>query len=219
MKAKITAAALLFLAGMPALAHRLDEYLQGTLISIGKSRIKAQITLTPGVAVFPLVLAQIDTDVNGVISESEQRAYAGQVLRDLSLKIDGRALSPQLLSMQFPNIEEMKEGRGEIRLEFYSDLPPGGRRRRLTLENRHQARIAAYQVNCLVPGDPGIRIVAQNRNESQSLYQVDYVQDGVRSGALSLAWWSGSDGGWLGAVALLLLARLAFLYAPALRRG
>jgi hypothetical protein len=48
---------------------------------------------------------------------------------------------------------------------------------------------------------------------------VDYVQDGVRSGALSFAWWSGSDGGWLGAVALLLLARLAFLYGPALRRG
>ncbi len=213
MKSKLTVAMLL-LAGMPALAHRLDEYLQGTILSVEKNRLQAQMTLTPGVAVYPIVLAGIDTNADGTISETEQRAYAGQVLGDLSLSIDGHRLTPRLVSMEFPTIEEMKAGRGEIRIEFDADLPGNGGNRRLTLENHHQSRIAAYQVNCLVPHDRDIRIVAQNRNYSQSLYQLEYVQSDVGSDPLSLAWWSG-DRTWLGAVALLLLARFAFLWRQA----
>jgi len=138
-------------------------------------------TLTPGVAVFRLLISDIDTDANGAISEAEQRAYASRVLRDLSIAIDGHPLTPRLLAMRFPTLEEMKEGRGEIQLDFGADLPRGGRHRKLTIENRHQRRIAAYQVNCLVPRDPRIRIAAQNRNFSQSLYELEYVQTGVRS--------------------------------------
>ena len=108
------AAALLALAGTPATAHRLDEYLQGTILSVEKNRIQAQMTLTPGVAVFPLLLAGMDTDANGIISDAEQRAYASRILRDLSLTIDGSRLTANLLSIRFPAIDEMREGRGEI---------------------------------------------------------------------------------------------------------
>ena len=155
---------------------------------------------------YPIVIAGIDTDADGVISETEQRAYAERVLRDLSLTIDGHRLTPRLVSWEFPAIDEMKEGRGEIQIEFSADLPRNGPNRRLTLENHHQSRIAAYQVNCLVPRDPDIRIVAQNRNYSQSLYELDYVQAGVQfeGGA--------ADQVWVGAVALLLFARFAFLW-------
>jgi hypothetical protein len=201
---------ILALAATAALAHRLDEYLQGTIVSVEKNRLQAQMTLTPGVAVYPIVIGQIDTDANSIISEAEQRAYAERVLRDLSLTIDGHRLTPRLVSMEFPAIEEMKEGRGEIRFEFSADLPPSGPNRKLTIENHHQSRIAAYQVNCLVPRDPDIRIVAQNRNYSQSLYELDYVEAGVHPGLLSSAWWSG-DRGCLVAVALLLFARFAVL--------
>ena len=210
MRSKLTAAMIL-LAGMPALAHRLDEYLQGTILSVEKNRLQAQVTLTPGVAVYPMVLTGIDTDADGTVSETEQRAYADRVLGDLSLSIDGRRLTPRLVSMEFPPMEEMKAGRGEIRIEFDVDLPRYGGKRRLTLENHHQSRIAAYQVNCLVPRDRDIQIVAQNRNYLQSLYELDYLQSGVGSDPLSVAWWSG-DRTWLGAVALLLFARFAFLW-------
>ena len=208
--ATLAAAAILLLAGTPALAHRLDEYLEATLISVEKNRVQAQITLTPGVAVLPIVLAKIDTDADRAISETEQRAYAERVLRDLSLTIDGHRLTPQLLSLHFPTIDEMKEGLGEIQIEFNADLPRGGLNRKLIFENYHQSKIAAYQVNCLVPRDPDIRIVAQNRNYSQSHYELDYAQAGVSffSSPLSFAWWSG-DGGWLSALALFLFARLA----------
>jgi hypothetical protein len=48
----------------------------------------------------------------------------------------------------------------------------------------------------------------------KSFYELDYLQAGVRSRPLSLAWTGG--GAWLGAVALLLITRLAFLWR---RRG
>jgi hypothetical protein len=211
MKRILWAAAILLLAGTPALAHRLDEYLQGTIISVEKTRVDAQITLTPGVAVFPMLIADIDTDGDGVISAVEQHAYVARILRDLSLKIDGQPLTPRLLSMEFPAIEEMKEGRGEIRIEFEAHLPLGGTNRKLTLENHHQSRVAAYQVNCLVPRDPDIRILAQNRNYSQSFYELDFVQAGARSNAQSLTWLAGAQKP-LGTVALLLVAWLALLW-------
>jgi hypothetical protein len=211
MKAKLAAIGLILLCiGTPATAHRLDEYLQATTISVEKNRVQAQIRLTPGVAVFPIVLATIDTDADGVISEAEQRAYAERVLRDLSLTIDRNRLIPRLVSTKFPEIEEMKEGRGAMQIEFQAYVPRNGPNRRLVFQNHHQSQVVAYLVNCLVPQDPDIRITAQNRNYQQSFYQLDYVQAGVRSGPLSFTWWP--DGSGLpGTVALLLFARLAFL--------
>src|SRR5579862_780337 len=134
MKARFAAAAalllslsglLLSLAGI-ASAHRLDEYLQATLISVEKDRIEVSLRLVPGVAVASAVLAKIDANGDGVISPGEQQAYAQRVLGDLALSIDGRRLTPKLASVNFPAVEQMREGLGEIRIEFTSDLPQGG---------------------------------------------------------------------------------------------
>ena len=108
----------------------------------------------------------------------------------------------------------------EIQLEFEADLPRGGHDRKLTLQNHHQSRISAYQVNCLVPRDPGIRILAQNRNYSQSVYELDFVQAGARSDQSALArlqamWlqsqWTQGMAKPLGTIALLLFVWLGLL--------
>jgi hypothetical protein len=210
MKAGLTTAILL-LAPALAFPHRLDEYLLATLISIEKNRLQAELTLTPGIAILPFVTAAIDADGDGVISETEQHAYAARVLRELSLTLDGHPLTPQLRSIRFPQITDLKQGLGGIRTEFQADLPRGGAARRLVFENRHQPRLGAYLVNCLVPRDPDIQIVAQKRNYSQSLYQLDYVQAGVTADTPASAWWS-PDRAWLAAVALLMLGRFAWLW-------
>jgi len=205
------AATLLVMAAMPVCAHRLDEYLQGTILSVDKNRLQAQMTMTPGVSVFAFLIAYIDLDADGVISETEKRAYAKRVLGDLTIGIDGRPLTPQMLSIRFPSVDEMKDGRGEIQIDFNVDLPGGGHNRKLTFENHHLSRISAYQVNCLVPRDSNIRIAAQERNDSQSLYQLKYVETNVRSDLTSVAPWLGGFGG-LGLMALLLFTRVGFLW-------
>ena len=212
MKTRLPAAGLILLSiGTPGFAHRLDEYLQATTISVEKNRVDAQIRLTPGVAVFPIVFADIDTDSDGIISETEQHAYALRVLRDLSFTVDGDRLVPRLFSTNFPAVQEMKEGQGEIQIDVVVDLPGGSANRRLVFENHHQSPIAAYLVNCLVPRDPDIRIKTQNRNYQQSFYQLDYVQAGVRLGPMSFAWWSGTRG-LLCTIAIFLFTRLALLW-------
>lgn len=212
MKLRLAAAVgvLLVLMGTPVSAHRLDEYLQATTISVGKDRVQAQMHLTPGVAVFPFVFTGLDTDTDGVLSAAEQRAYGERVRGDLSLTVDGARLPLRLASWKFAGADEMKDGRGEIELDFDAAVPPGGPNRRLAFENHHQSQIAVYLVNCLVPQDPDIRVTAQDRNFQQSSYQLDYVQTGaVRSGQLSLGWWTGAWG-WLAPAALLLFAPLAW---------
>lgn len=190
MKTKLSVATAVVLSlAVHAFAHRLDEYLQATILSVEKDRIQGFMRLVPGVAVSSAVLAGIDTDADGVISDAERHAYAERVLRDLTLSVDGHVLRSQLLSVDFPTVEEMKEGLGEIKIEFAANLMPGGTNRKIVFENHHQTRISAYLVNCLVPRDRDIQVVAQHRNDNQSLYQLDYVQAGGRSDALALGWW------------------------------
>ena len=193
----------LLLSASVASGHRLDEYLQATTFSIGKERVQAQITLTPGVAVSSAVMAGIDTDRDGVITEAERHAYARRVLSDLSLSIDGDERKLQLVSVSFPKLEQMKEGLGEIQIDFTADVPGSrGSTRRLSFENRHQLAISAYLVNCLVPEDPDVQVARQQRNYQQSVYQLEYAQRGVEALPMRLA----------GGVALVLLARFAVLW-------
>jgi HupE / UreJ protein len=188
-----TAATLLSLVGV-ASAHRLDEYLQAIIISVDKDHVQASMRMIPGVAVSSSVIASIDSNGDGVLSPAEQRGYAERVLSDLSLTVDGRSVKPKLVSVDFPQIELMKEGIGEIHIEFTADLPRGGPNRQLILENHHQRQNAAYLVNCLIPQDRDIRIVGQTRNEQQSFYQLDYVQAGGRSDLPLRRWWTNLSG-------------------------
>jgi hypothetical protein len=196
-----------------ARAHRLDEYLQSTLLTLARDHVEAEMTLTPGVAVFAVVVAGIDTNRDGILSPSEERAYARRVLGDLSLYVDGRRTALRLLSVKFPEMDAMKEGRGEIRIEFAGDLPGDGSHRHLTLENRHQPAISAWQVNCLVPRDPAIQVTSQRRNYTQSHYELEYTQPGGPTDASRLAGWPGGPA-WMALLALGLAARFLVLWRP-----
>jgi len=165
----IVACVLALVAATPAFAHRLDEYLQATTISLDKENLHGQLRLTPGVAVFGKVLAAIDTNGDGLISQAEETAYADRVLADLSLSADGKRLEPVIASYKFDKLSLLKQGLGEIDVDFDAPLPAGVRK--LVFENHHQSRISAYLVNCLVPEEP-IRVTGQSRNSTQSHYEL-----------------------------------------------
>ena len=207
MKSRLIAAVAILLAlAAGTLAHRLDEYLQATILSVEQDHVLASMRLIPGVAVSSRVIASIDTNSGGLISLSEQHTYAERVLRDLSITVDGKRVSPTLVSQKFPAIQEIKEGVGEIQIDFTVDLPPGGSQRRIVFENHHQNAISAYLVNCLVPSDPNIRILAQNRNETQSFYQLDYAELSTSNSFFSKVW--SSLRGWMSSVGFASIFRL-----------
>lgn len=206
--ALVVAGALVLSVARPAFAHRVDEYLQATTISVGRDRVQAQIRLVPGIEVVPTILAFVDTDRDGAVSDAEQRTYAEGVLRDLALSVDGKRLALRLLSSTFADLELMRDGRGVIRIEFDAEVPAGGVARRLEFENHHFSPISEYLVNSLVPSDSAISLGAQHRNYEQSSYRIEYEQGGVHAGTQSSAWWPGI-GGWLVLAAVLPLAWFA----------
>jgi hypothetical protein len=207
---------LLLLSATSAAAHRQDEYLQATTIAVEKSRVQGEIRLVPGIDVFRTVFTEIDRNLDGLASETEQRAYAQRVLSDLSLRVDGTRLSLRLLSWTFAPTTLLEEGRGEIRLEFEADVPGTSGRRRLTFENHHQRGIAVYLVNGLVSRDPDIRLGTQQRNDDQSFYHLDYIDTSAPAAAASFMPWSG-PWGWIDAALMALI--LAFALLALVRRA
>src|SRR6201995_1721974 len=178
MKRILIALVLFGLVSTAALAHRLDEYLQATILSIDPGSVHAVMRLVPGVAVAPGVIAGIDSDHDGVLSSDEQHRYAERVLSDLQLKEEGRNLLLHLTSVIFPTVDQMKMGIGEIEIAFSADLPAVRGEHQIVFENHHQRDFSVYLVNSLVPEDKNLQLEAQSRNENQSFYQVTLAAAG-----------------------------------------
>src|SRR5258706_4604569 len=140
-----------------AAAHRLDEYLQATLIGVTLDGIDVEIQLTPGVAMLPVLMAAIDQDRDGRISPEEARAYIGRVAREVELRVDGVPAPLRLIESTFPAIEAMREGVGTIRMKLGTSRSG----HELRFENRHLPQISVYLVNCLAGHSDGLVVRRQ----------------------------------------------------------
>ena len=157
-------------------AHRDDEYLQATLVTIEPNGILLQINLTPGIAVAEQVIARIDRDRDDVISADEASAYVESLTRDLTLRLDGRNVELKRTGSQFVSPEELRTGSGIIQIEFSTKLAAllSGTHK-LTLENRHLATISVYLINAAQPRLATIQITGQKRNDNQSVGEIEFT--------------------------------------------
>jgi hypothetical protein len=160
---------------IPVGAHRLDEYLQATRLSIDIDRVNLDIDLTPGVSVASRILGWMDTNGDGEISTIERDAYARQVLSSVALSVDGRAVPIALADGRFPDVRDMTAGIGTIRLRATSRWQPASSgRHHIVYVNEHRPEMSVYLVNALVPADPRIRITEQRRDPAQHRLTLDY---------------------------------------------
>jgi len=169
---------LLGLVALPStgLAHRLDEYLQATLVTIEPSAVRLQINLTPGVAVAEKVLARIDRDHDGVISINEAAAYAELLRRDLILELDQRQVALNVTASKFPQPTELRTGWGIIQMEFSATIGPlSAGAHKLTLKNRHLRALSVYLLNAAEPRSSLVQITKQTRNKDQSTGEIEFA--------------------------------------------
>jgi hypothetical protein len=160
----------------PAGAHRLDEYLQATRLSIDIERVGLEIDLTAGVAVAPDVFAWIDTNRDGRISNPEGEAYARQMLRSVVLSVDGRPVPITLVEIRFPQFREMSLGVGTIGVRATAKISAAGAgRHQISYLNTHRSESSAYLVNALVPENPRIQLAGQRRDHAQHGLTLDYT--------------------------------------------
>ncbi len=168
----VVAIAALVVAG-GASAHRLDDVLQATMLTIGADRIDATIRPVPGQAVASSAIGDIDADGDGAFSPDEQRAFAVRVVDDVAVAIDGRAMQPTASRWTFPPAAAMRDGTGEIVVEWTVAMPAGTGDRAVVVTNRHRRDGVVYLANTLVPNDPDVRVVGERRDARQSRYEVD----------------------------------------------
>jgi hypothetical protein len=160
----------------PAGAHRVDEYLQATRLSIDIEHVDLEIDLTAGVALASQVFAWIDTNRDGEISSAEGEAYARQMLRSVVLKVDGRPVPIRLAETSFPQFLDMSLGVGTIRLRATAKVPGlGAGRHQVSFLNMHQSESSVYLVNALVPANPRIQLADQRRDIAQHGLTLDYT--------------------------------------------
>jgi hypothetical protein len=159
-----------------ALAHRLDEYLQATLVTIDPGEVRLQINLTPGVAVAERVLALIDRNHDGVISTNEASAYGELLKRELVVRLDGRNVPLKLSTSNFPAPSELRTGWGIIQVEFSAPvglLAPGAHK--LAFKNEHLPRLSVYLFNAAQPKPGSVQITRQRRNKNQSTGEIEFT--------------------------------------------
>jgi hypothetical protein len=195
----------------PASAHRLDEYLQATLIGVTRNGIEVEIQLTPGVAVLPGLMTVVDQDGDGRISPAEERAYVDRVVREVELRVDGVPAPLSLIESSFPTLGAMREGLGTIRIKMHTRRTG----HELRFENRHLPQVSVFLVNCLAAPSDGLVVRRQVRDEAQKSIQFEYSfiagetpgprAAGIAPGLL-----------WPVAIGMLLVARLAVLFYRAM---
>lgn len=159
-------------------AHRLNEYLQATTISLTRDKVFLELRLTPGTDVAERIIKGIDLNGDHRFSEGEKRAYLNQLNRDVSLAIDGHTASLRLLSSTFSNVEDFKKGIGDVIIDYEVDITTPGFAHQLIFKNQHYSSIAVYMVNTLLPADTTIRVTGQTRSNDQSVYQLDFTNGG-----------------------------------------
>jgi hypothetical protein len=188
-----------------AAAHRLDEYLQATLIGVTRDGIDVEIHLTPGVAMLPVLMAVIDQDRDGRISSEEERAYLSRVVREVELRVDGVPAPLSLIESNFPAFEAMREGLGAIGIK----LRTARRGHELRFENRHLPQVSAYLVNCLAAPSDGLVVRRQARDEAQRSIEFEYSFGAGAPGPRAA--WIALGPFWAAAIGMLLVTRMAVL--------
>ena len=196
-----------------ASAHRLDEYLQATLIGVTRDGIDVEIHLTPGVAVLPVLMAAIDQDRDGRISSDEERAYVGRVAHEVELRVDGVPAPLSLIERNFPTLEAMREGLGTIRIKLRTARRGHG----LRFENRHLPQVSAYLVNCLAAPSDGLVVERQKRDQAQKSIEFEYSFDAGAVPGQRTAWMAMAPF-WPAAIGMLLVARIVVLIYRAKHR-
>jgi hypothetical protein len=173
-------------------AHRRDEYLQAARIGIDPGAVQLELNLTPGIELADAIVADIDRNHDGTLSQVEQRAYANVVLGALTIEVNGTPVPAQLAATSFPGVDALKRGEGAIRIQLAATLPrlsPGAHQ--LLFRNRHRPDRSVYLANALAPVSPDVTVLTQRRDAEQTELTIDYL---LRTAPVRLApaWLLGS---------------------------
>jgi hypothetical protein len=168
-----------------AAAHSLDQYLQASYVTVAADHLTVELDLSPGVLVAPQILARLDPNRDGVISDAEGQAYARQVLADVALQIDSQPLALALTKVDMPPFLTVQAGYGTLRLYAEADLPAGLQGpHQLAYQNTHEPVTSIYQANAFVEKGAAITLGVPSRDDLQHTLTLAYTIGGGTTAAV-----------------------------------
>lgn len=130
MRASILAALLAALAG-PAAAHPHAYVDQQALLSVGPDGAEVRLVIVPSAAEGPAILAHLDGDGDGFVSDAEAEAFGAEVLAETELRVDGEPLPLILADAKVADPAAVAAGIGAIEVTAeasFGSLGPGAHR-------------------------------------------------------------------------------------------
>jgi len=158
-------------------AHRLDELLQATRISVDASSIQIELALSPGVDVADGFIQSIDLNHDGTLDDGEVRDFGRHVAGALTLSVDRHALPLSVAQWQVEPIDALRQGIGTIRLVARAEAGVASGRHVLMFGNQFQPAGSVYLVNALTPADSHIHFGQPQRDAQQRTFTIDYVRN------------------------------------------
>jgi hypothetical protein len=157
-----------FLCTPQAEAHRTHGLLQASLVEILPSQVGVEVTLVPGMDIARNIKNLLDTDDDGIFSDSESAHWSTLFMARQSVTVDGQSLPLTLESVRASPLSEMTNGHASIVVHFTAklgEMAPG--LHTIVCANRYDPMPSDYQTNGLVPKAPGVRINSHHRDQRQ----------------------------------------------------
>jgi hypothetical protein len=153
----------------------IDTNKDGRISEAEGSAYAEQLRRSIELSIDSMPVSLIDTNKDGRISEAEGSAYAEQLRRSIELSIDGMPVPLKLIPGVFPELAEMNDGTGMIRLHGTAEFTAlAAGRHALYYRNTHEPNISVYLSNALIPTDTQVEITAQHRDNAQDELIIDY---------------------------------------------
>ena len=107
--------------------------------------------------------------------EKEAATYAEALRRDLVVRVDQSGAGLEVAALSFPEADELRTGRGTIRIEFsVTSAPLTVGAHTLTVENRHLPKTSVYLFNAALPKSASVKIGRQKRSNDQHQGEIEF---------------------------------------------
>ena len=167
---------LLALLNSRALAHPLDEVVQGAYLTLSPGTVQLELDLTPGEKVAATVLKALDANGDQSISEAEAKAFAQRVLEQLSLSLDRKALRWTLDKVTAPPYQNLKLGSDTLKIYAIAKRTDQTGEHTLVYHNRYQPAKSQWTANIfLQPAAWQYQVLGQQRSSDGKQLTVKYT--------------------------------------------
>ncbi|MGI9250282.1 MAG: hypothetical protein ACR2PR_03685 [Pseudohongiellaceae bacterium] len=114
----------LFVNANTAQAHPHNDVEQQALISIGWDSLALEIRIVPSLDEGAAIYAHIDSNGDGLVSDSEAAVFGAQVLSKARLEVGGDEISLGNPNVLIPNKESVSAGLAVIKIDADASFPP-----------------------------------------------------------------------------------------------